>query len=194
MAEINVERKDTSIWPWILGLLLLALLAWGVYELMDNDVEAPVAEAPILPAPPVVDEVQPLPPGANPPTPIAQAAGIPVSQIIESPATWTGRRVTGEVQVTEVVSDRGFWITDQGERLFVVLNETPGEVRDINAGQTIRLTEAVIYTDVNNIPGNLEPQARQIAQNQPVVLAVDTRNVQMLQVGPAAGSAPGTTP
>ena len=194
MAEINVERKDTSIWPWILGLLLLALLAWGVYELLNDDAEVPVAEAPVLPAPPVVDEVQPLPPAANPPTPIAQAPGIPVSQIIESPATWTGRRLTGEVQVTEVVSDRGFWITDQGERLFVVLNETPGEVRDINAGQTIRLTEAVVYTDVNNIPGNLEPQARRIAQNQPVVLAVDTRNVQMLQVGPAAGSAPTATP
>jgi hypothetical protein len=28
MAEIKLERKGTPIWPWILGLLLLAALLW----------------------------------------------------------------------------------------------------------------------------------------------------------------------
>lgn len=32
MAQINIERKKTPIWPWILGLILLALVAWAVYE------------------------------------------------------------------------------------------------------------------------------------------------------------------
>lgn len=76
MAEINVERKDTSIWPWILGLLLLALLAWGVYELLDDDT-ADVAEAPLVvpgPAAPVVD------PAAAPAVPTDQtAANIPAA-------------------------------------------------------------------------------------------------------------------
>lgn len=28
MADINVERKGPSIWPWIIGLIILALLIW----------------------------------------------------------------------------------------------------------------------------------------------------------------------
>ena len=37
MAEIRVERKRTSLLPWILGILLLALVIWAVAESMDND-------------------------------------------------------------------------------------------------------------------------------------------------------------
>ena len=37
MAEIRVERKRTSLLPWILGILLLALIIWAVAESMDND-------------------------------------------------------------------------------------------------------------------------------------------------------------
>lgn len=39
MAEIRVERKRTSLLPWILGILLLALVIWAVAESMDNDVD-----------------------------------------------------------------------------------------------------------------------------------------------------------
>ncbi|MDQ3557159.1 MAG: hypothetical protein M3409_10365 [Gemmatimonadota bacterium] len=38
MADINVERKEGgSIWPWILGLLLLALLAWWFFSQRNDD-------------------------------------------------------------------------------------------------------------------------------------------------------------
>jgi hypothetical protein len=38
VAEIRVERKERrSILPWILGLLLLALIIWGVSEMMGDD-------------------------------------------------------------------------------------------------------------------------------------------------------------
>lgn len=43
MAEIRVERKRTRIWPWILGLLVVALLAWAATEMMDNDRNEAVA-------------------------------------------------------------------------------------------------------------------------------------------------------
>lgn len=34
MAEIRVERKERrSLLPWILGLLLLALVVWGLMEM-----------------------------------------------------------------------------------------------------------------------------------------------------------------
>ena len=179
MADISVERKDRSIWPWILGLLLLGLLIWGLFELLGNDDE--VAELPVATEPaPVIDEVQPLPPGANPPTPIAQAAGIPVSQIINSPATYTGQRLTGEVRVVEVPTDRGFWIEDQGERLFVVINEPAGESININPGQSIRMREAMVYENVTNVAGTVDPDTRRIAEGQPVLLGVDARNVEIL--------------
>ena len=62
MAEINVERKGASIWPWILGLLVLLLLGWAIVELLDSDepeiaavdpVAAPVAASIVTPAPAV---------------------------------------------------------------------------------------------------------------------------------------------
>lgn len=38
MADIRIEeKKGTPIWPWLLGLLLLALVGWGLYEAFDTD-------------------------------------------------------------------------------------------------------------------------------------------------------------
>ena len=38
MAEIRVERKERrSLLPWILGLVLLALVVWGLMEMGDRD-------------------------------------------------------------------------------------------------------------------------------------------------------------
>lgn len=36
MADINLERKDATIWPWIVGLLALALVIWGVWAATDG--------------------------------------------------------------------------------------------------------------------------------------------------------------
>jgi hypothetical protein len=41
MADINIDRKRTSVWPWILGLIVLALLIWALYELFDRDDDLP---------------------------------------------------------------------------------------------------------------------------------------------------------
>jgi hypothetical protein len=30
MADINVVRKRPTVWPWVIGVILLAVLAWGV--------------------------------------------------------------------------------------------------------------------------------------------------------------------
>ena len=39
MADINVERKGPSIWPWIVGLIVLALLAWLLMGVLGDDDE-----------------------------------------------------------------------------------------------------------------------------------------------------------
>lgn len=36
MADINLERKDTTMWPWVVGLLALALVIWGVWAATDG--------------------------------------------------------------------------------------------------------------------------------------------------------------
>ena len=54
MAELRVERKGRNIWPWIVGLIVLALLIWALMELLRrNDPEAVEGE-PVASAPPTV--------------------------------------------------------------------------------------------------------------------------------------------
>lgn len=65
MADIDVERKGRSIWPWILGVLLLALLIWAFLELFGDD-EAEVAEQDAIVAP-VAQPATPAPPDAGAP-------------------------------------------------------------------------------------------------------------------------------
>ncbi len=43
MADINVERKGPSIWPWIVGLIVLALLIWALMEMFGRDDTTTVA-------------------------------------------------------------------------------------------------------------------------------------------------------
>ena len=46
MADIRIEEKASpSIWPWILGLLLLALVGWGLVEVFGDDDDDMVAES-----------------------------------------------------------------------------------------------------------------------------------------------------
>ncbi len=176
MADINVERKSPGIWPWIIGLIVLALLIWALVAAMDGDDDAEVA---VLDPAAEVAEVQPT----MPPVEI-MTAGVPVLQIMESPATWIGQTVAGEVRVVDVPTDRGFWIEDQGRRLFVILNDRPSDASiDIDAGQTLRINQAMIHDNVSAVSGDVDADTRNIAQGQPVFLTVDEANVEIMQSG-----------
>lgn len=37
MADINVERKQPSVWPWVIGLIVLALLIWVGLEMFRGN-------------------------------------------------------------------------------------------------------------------------------------------------------------
>lgn len=39
MAEIRVEKKETSIWPWLLGLLFLVIAGFLLFNAFDDDNE-----------------------------------------------------------------------------------------------------------------------------------------------------------
>lgn len=186
MADINVERKGPSIWPWIIGLLVLALLIWALAELLGDDDD--IVEAPV---PAVVE-----PTAVAPPPPVAPvAAGCPV---ISAPTTFMGQMVDcGPVRVTEVVSDRGFWVEDAGQRIFVLLDEgtqqnpnpNVGDVQgqmaekpDINAGDMVQLTQATVRdaSGMAAVNGPVDAQAQQIIQSQPQFLHVMGRNVMKM--------------
>ena len=53
MAEIQVERKKATVWPWVLGLLLLALVAWAAIEMIDVNANDRVETSAAVPAPAV---------------------------------------------------------------------------------------------------------------------------------------------
>ena len=45
MADIRVERKSTSIWPWLLGLALLVLAGLFLFGAFDDDNDAYITDA-----------------------------------------------------------------------------------------------------------------------------------------------------
>lgn len=55
MAEIHIEQHEHNVWPWIFGLLALALLAWWLLSMRTNGNENTVAVATVGGA--VVDSV-----------------------------------------------------------------------------------------------------------------------------------------
>lgn len=60
MAESRVEGRRVSVWPWIIGLLILALLVWALTELLSDNTE------PVLPETVESAEVQPSEPAPFP--------------------------------------------------------------------------------------------------------------------------------
>ncbi len=36
MAELHVQRKQTNIWPWIIGVLAIAAVLWFVFGRADT--------------------------------------------------------------------------------------------------------------------------------------------------------------
>jgi hypothetical protein len=72
VADINVERRGPSIWPWIVGLIVLALLIWALVEMFGRTSEPVVrgttADTVIVDSPTV---------GAPPPPPVPGATTAP---------------------------------------------------------------------------------------------------------------------
>ncbi|HEX6259120.1 MAG TPA: hypothetical protein VFZ51_00605 [Woeseiaceae bacterium] len=50
MAEIEIQKKRGAPWGWIIGVLVLALLLWGVVEMLDDDADTAEMEAITEPA------------------------------------------------------------------------------------------------------------------------------------------------
>ena len=189
MAEIRLEKKKRGMgWLWaLLALLLLLLLVWWLWP--DDAVEEPVATEPYG------SEVEPVGP-VEPVEPMVSAEGLGLGVILANPADYVGQPFPGaEVQVAEVPTDRGFWIEQDGQRLFAIIIDGPEEQpKDINPGQTLDVTQGTLRDSsyLAELPGEpLDADTEEIARQQPIFLVVDERYIEVLEGGEPQ---PGTDP
>ena len=168
MAEIDLQPKRPSLIPLLIGVLLIGVIVWGVVEWVDNEPEAVTVAEPLAPIP------------ASEPAPLPVVDIIPVAVIVTTPADYAGRSVSGRADVAEVISDRGFWIENAGQRLFVVIDEPVPENIDINAGQALELT-GTVYTKemLDQVQGRMEAETRRVAGEQSVFLYVRSADVRI---------------
>ena len=190
MADIDIEKKKggMGILPWILGLLLLGLILWGLTQCGDNEEEAVVVPAAdTLTDPAAVAAPMPMDTGmAMADTTAMGAAGaaagaLPIAAVLANPGQYGSQAVSGTARVTEVISDRGFWVEDAGQRMFVVIAEPQASEQavDINAGQTVRLSGQVREGSAAGQVTGLEAEAQRVAQGQPAFLMVNPSEVSV---------------
>jgi hypothetical protein len=186
MADIDLERKEgSSAWGWLVGALVVALLAWGAVELMDAG-EPELAEVEVTEEPGEgmmgdEDETEMRQQGMG----MENEGQATIAQALNNPEQWISRTVPdATVPVVEVPTDRGFWVTTEGGRLFVILIDQPREEpKDINSGATVRLTGGT-FRNADHLPDlegePLDQQTRQMAQGERIFLVVDERNVEIV--------------
>lgn len=185
MADIDLERKTgPKVWPWIAALVVLALVIWGVTEAVDTNGDVAEVEP--------VEEVGPVSPAGPEPA----AGAMVLGDILANPGAYVGETFPGtEVQVAEVPTDRGFWIEQDGQRLFALIIDVPEEEpKDINPGQTLRIEGGTLRdaTHLGELEGRpLDADTRRIAEQQEIFLVVDERRIEILEGGEPQ---PGTDP
>ena len=171
MVEIPVEKKSSMAWLWILlAPILAALLIWWIMA-DDGTVETTVDQTAVE----TVDadtqtNAQPLP--------------MTLAAITASPQSYVGQEFSGEVDVTGPLTDRSFWIENDGARMFALIIDQPREVPlDINAGQQLAISGGTIraggtVSDVEGVP--LDEDTLEVLRDQDVFLIVDENNIEIL--------------
>ena len=195
MANIPVRRRGgipSWVW-WLLGLILLAILALIILALC-SPFGRPEATSPIAavaqpsPTAPTAAKTSPAA-GGVPPSPVAPSPSPGGVVVVSEPELGQPDRLLAmvdrpvqltQVSVLDVVSDAGFWVgPNPSQRLFVVLEEdrTPGQKVegkvDVNPGQTVNLTgdiERVTNVDEIRRRWNLQPPAVEALQGQQVFM------------------------
>jgi hypothetical protein len=88
MADIDIQKKQgPGVWPWVIGVAVLALVVWGVAQMFDTRDDralvddttyvAPAAEPwTAEPPPPATMPTDPVAPGQPQTVPPAQDAGV----------------------------------------------------------------------------------------------------------------------
>lgn len=188
MADIDLERKRSSGMGWLWGLLALLLVVLAVWWLWPDANDVDVAE---------LEPVEQVTPATTPdPTMDEGMAGLALSAVLSTPSEYIGATFPDtEVQVAEVPTDRGFWIEQDGDRLFAIIIDQPEEEpKDINPGATLQVTDGTLRAPsyLGQIEGRpLDDETRRIAEQQDILLVVDERYIEVTRAGTPQ---PGTDP
>ena len=148
MAEIPVERKSNKGWLWLLLVLLIigAIIWWLLAEANEGEFDDADEVAIEQNADTMsVDET-------------AQAGGMTIASILAAPEAHYGMDgFTGEFAVTGPLTDRGFWIEQDGSRMFALIIDQPREEPvDINQGARVSLDGGTIRDPEDIASGQIE--------------------------------------
>lgn len=192
MADINIERKKKTPLPLVLGLLVLALLAFLLLRGCGGNETADPAAAPVTDTTTALQATGAAPMPATDTTALGAAgtpgaAGMPGVSWIGTvlAGTGVGQTTGGSGIVPETPSDRGFWIEENGQRVFAILAEPSEQVRDIDPGQRVTISDARVMrgSEASQVPPDVDAEARQTAQGQSYFLLVPARSVQIVAGG-----------
>lgn len=178
-------KSGSLAWLWIvMGIILLALLIWWMWPKPEPYFHD-VAETPTDTT--VTATAAPEPPEAG-------MVETTIATVRQNPAEWTGRLLSGTFNVVDVPSDRGFWIEQDGQRMFALVIDQPAEQPvDIREGQTLLLTGTV--RDASYLPQiegeDLTETTRRIVEEEPLYLIVDEDQIEIEET--VESGAPATT-
>ncbi|MEE4206529.1 MAG: hypothetical protein V2I39_09555 [Erythrobacter sp.] len=169
MAEIPVEKKSSGKgWLWLLLLLLIiaAIAWWLLAEANEPDEVDPV----------VVEETEPMMPETE------QTGEMTLAAILADPSAYYGREgFTGTVTVGGPLTDRGFWIENEGNRMFAIVIDQPRERPiDINVGATLDINGGTIRNpaEISDLTGDaLDDDTIDAMEGQQAVLVVSEDNI-----------------
>lgn len=196
MAEIHVERKPRSGWAWVWVLLLLvviAVLAWLFWpdRVRTDSTDTVTTTAPATGTDPSLVDTVPLPGATQSPQTMAM-----ISEIRSNPEQWVGREFMGVVNVTDsgaatgtttqspIPPERGFWIEQDGQRLFVLVNDDPNRAPVATTpGQPIRIRGTV--RDATFLPQlegmNLSGDLDELLRSEPAYLVAEESAIELAQ-------------
>ncbi len=174
-GTIDIQRTQGGFnWVWlIVGLIVLGLIAWALYEAFDRDQ-----------------------PATAPPTAGPQAAAT-INNIVTNPSEFMGRTVTVSGEVGEVIGPRAFTIGEPQELLVVGANELPTIAQgtfegELTPDRTVQVTGPVRTFDLaqveQEIGFDLDDNLFANYAGRPAIVA------QSMNVSPAptAAGTPGT--
>lgn len=123
------------------------------------------------------------------PQPAQAVRIVEVMKVKPIPADYIGTTVKGRVKVTNVISDRGFWITNGEQRVFAVVREDvpQHEMIDINKGQVLEFVG--VLTDGENwraLEGLLEEDTKETLKKQDYFVAMYWDDINIVGQPPAA--------
>ncbi len=181
--KLPIQTPKISVrWLWQLGAAL-SLLAAAAFttgcqaEQMED--EEPVEAGTIEPAEEGEEEIGPI-------------DHIQLELAFLEPGENVGMEVAGRAPVTEVVSDRGFWLGRGEDRIFAVVREDVPrqEMIDINAGQLLDIRGTLLDEDSVDeaVEGTLEGETRATIEGQEHFISVHHRDIAILS-RPQAGQA-----